>query len=78
MKNIFSILLVMIFFLVNVNNQLAFAKEDKEFNIGIVFDGPSQLNNVVLNLVKKEIDELTEAEFYMYHILQINNIVTAR
>ena len=42
MKNIFSILLLMIFFLINLNHQFAFAQEDKEFNIGIVFDGPSQ------------------------------------
>ncbi|MCK5032871.1 MAG: TolC family protein, partial [Calditrichia bacterium] len=65
MINNFSKLLVIVLFFINANNQVAIAKEDKEFNIGVVFDGPSQLNNVVLNMVKHEIDELTEAEFYI-------------
>jgi outer membrane protein len=65
MKNIFSILLSMIFLLISINYKIALAQDNKEFNIGVVFDGPSQLNNVVLNLVKHEVDELTAAEFYI-------------
>jgi len=58
----FIIVLLFSFIMINSNNTVQ-AKDDKTFNIGIIFDGPSRLNNDVLNLIKKEIKELTEREF---------------
>jgi len=63
MINNFLKLLVIVFFFGNIINQIAIAKGDDKFNIGVVFDGPSRINSIVLNMVKNEIDELTEAEF---------------
>jgi len=66
MKNLFSISILLSLIILCANQQFVFAQEDKEFTIGIVFDGPSQLNNAVLNMIKKEVNELTEAEFDIY------------
>jgi outer membrane protein TolC/ABC-type uncharacterized transport system substrate-binding protein len=41
----------------------SFSPEAKAVNIGIVFDGPSDMNNKVFMAYKKEISDLTEGEF---------------
>src|SRR5262245_27908858 len=41
----------------------SFSPEAKAVNIGIVFDGPSDINNKALTAYKKEISDLTEGEF---------------
>lgn len=42
---------------------VSFSPEAKGVNIGIVFDGPSDLNDKALGAYKKEITDLTEGEF---------------
>jgi outer membrane protein TolC len=58
----FSFLLLISFILI-INNSTILAQGKNEYNIGIVFDGPNPLNSIVLNMMKNEIDELTETEF---------------
>jgi len=64
-KTILS-LIPLIFLFMFISNQDNLARDKNEINIAVIFDGPSQLNSTVLKLIKKEIEELTRAEFNIY------------
>ncbi len=61
-KTILSLIFPILTFLF-VYNQDCLALDKDTIKIAVVFDGPNHLNNTVLSLVKKEIIELTKAEF---------------
>jgi len=63
MKRLNTLVVLLLSFILIFNTETLQAKDNKVYNIGIIFDGPSRFNDGVLNLIRREVKELTEREF---------------